>query len=223
MTSLRTHHDDLNDDPTQARPSGDDQLSKRSDKPSDQASDKASDTPSDHDHSAGGRPDEDRLPDGYPPNVCPVDDSPPDDPPQGELSTGGLTCDEVSRDEAACDPPSYKMDEEAEGLDHARAIRELNDAFRQSFAGGAVLMTAGIINLGRTAQFAILEKVRAFTQFDTGNDPYHEHDFGAFTHDGEQIFFKIDYYDADLCHGSPDPSDPSITRRVLTIMLASDY
>ncbi len=81
----------------------------------------------------------------------------------------------------ASDTPSdhdHSTREEAEGRDHARAIRELNDAFRQSFAGGAVLMTAGIINLGRVAQSAILEKVRAFTQFDTGNDPYHEHDFG---------------------------------------------
>jgi hypothetical protein len=59
--------------------------------------------------------------------------------------------------------------------------------------------------------------------FHRSNDPHEEHDFGAFEVDGEKLFFKIDYYDQDLkCH-SPDPSDPKVTRRVITLMLASEY
>lgn len=109
------------------------------------------------------------------------------------------------------------------GQDQSTAIRDLNDAFRQSFVGGAVMLTSGIIALGRVSQDAILAKVRAFDAFSSENDPYGEHDFGSFEHEGQWIMFKIDYYDADLIHGSDNPADPGITKRVLTVMLASDY
>ena len=55
------------------------------------------------------------------------------------------------------------------------------------------------------------------------NDPYSEHDFGAFEHAGERFFFKIDTYaDASLTYGAEDPLGPGAVR-VLTLMLASDY
>lgn len=65
--------------------------------------------------------------------------------------------------------------------------------------------------------------MRAFDNFDDANDPYHEHDFASLTSDGETFLFKFDYYAPDMRHGSDDPSDIDKTRRVLTIMLASDY
>ena len=55
------------------------------------------------------------------------------------------------------------------------------------------------------------------------NDPYEEHDFGSFAADGHMIYFKIDYFDRDLSMHSPDPADPSVTQRVITIMLAQEY
>ena len=41
--------------------------------------------------------------------------------------------------------------------------------------------------------------------------------------DGHTIFFKIDYFDKSRSYHSPDPSDPTITEHVITIMLAEEY
>ena len=62
-----------------------------------------------------------------------------------------------------------------------------------------------------------------FNDFTPDNDPYGERDFGAFTHKGQRIFWKIDYYSPDLSRHSDDPAEPAQTVRVLTIMLAEEY
>ena len=62
-----------------------------------------------------------------------------------------------------------------------------------------------------------------FDDFCHANDPHEEHDFGAFDADGHMIMFKIDYFDESLTYHSPDPADPSVTKRVITIMLAEEY
>jgi hypothetical protein len=100
-------------------------------------------------------------------------------------------------------------------------IRELNDSFRQNLRGGRVVFTAGIA--GRADSSEILERIRTFEKFDADNDPHGEHDFGAFAQGQDRIFWKIDYYDSDLNHGSENPADPAITTRVLTVMLAEEY
>ncbi len=67
------------------------------------------------------------------------------------------------------------------------------------------------------------EAVWQFSDFTTENEPHGEHDCALMTAGGERIIWKIDYYDRELKHGSPDPADPEVTTRVLTIMLASEY
>jgi hypothetical protein len=100
-------------------------------------------------------------------------------------------------------------------------IRALNDELRQNFAGGAAVMTAGIAALGAEAVARIVKTVAVFDDFCHANDPHEEHDFGAF--DGHRVFFKIDYFDESLTYHSLDPADPSVTKRVITIMLAEEY
>jgi hypothetical protein len=105
-----------------------------------------------------------------------------------------------------------------------RKIAELNDLCRTAMGvAGKLFQTAGIDALPLADQSAIREKVETFNTFTPDNDPHGERDFGAFEHNGERIFWKIDYYARDMQHGSEDPSDPQQTVRVLTIMLASEY
>ena len=102
-------------------------------------------------------------------------------------------------------------------------IRALNDELRQNLAAGVAVMTPGVAALGREAVDRIVKTVAVFDDFCHANDPHEEHDFGAFDADGYRVFFKIDYYDKSLTNHSPDPADPSVTERVITIMLAEEY
>jgi hypothetical protein len=102
-------------------------------------------------------------------------------------------------------------------------IRALNDNLRKHLVGGAAVMTPGIAALGQEAVDRIIKTISVFDDFCHANDPHEEHDFGSFEAEGEKIFFKIDYYDRSLTYHSPDPTDPAVTERVLTIMLADEY
>lgn len=113
-----------------------------------------------------------------------------------------------------------------------KAIAQQNDQFRKKFMipqfgipdlQGRHFMTNGIEKLGPFAQIEIASKVRQFDDFTKDNDPYEEHDFGSFNHNDNKIFWKIDYYDQSYTYGSEAPEDAKLTRRVLTVMLASEY
>jgi hypothetical protein len=117
-----------------------------------------------------------------------------------------------------------ESDEEKGTKEAKRAkIRALNDAFRQTFRGGKVVMTAGVSALARETQLAVFRKIQAFDAFDESNDPWGEHDFVSVEHGGMRFFAKTDYYDCDLQGHSEDPADPGKTCRVMTIMLAEEY
>jgi hypothetical protein len=102
-------------------------------------------------------------------------------------------------------------------------IASLNDAFRRTFRGGRVMMTPSVDEMPDCVKAEALVQVANFKTFTKDNDPYGEHDFGAFELVGRKFFWKIDYYDKRCQHGSEDPTDPEKTSRVLTLMLAEDY
>ena len=88
-------------------------------------------------------------------------------------------------------------------------IRRLNDDLRRQGRDGRILITQGVLALPED----LVRKVLTAG----------EHDFGSVKVDGTLVFWKIDYYDRTMEAGSPDPSDPDVTTRVLTIMLAEEY
>lgn len=113
-------------------------------------------------------------------------------------------------------------------MDRTARIRALNDGFRCGSGSAPVFfteftITSGVAAHGEEFVEEAMAAVVGYDDFTEDNDPYGEHDLGALDIDGRRLFWKIDYYDADLKFGSPDPSDPSVTRRVLTILLASEY
>lgn len=116
-------------------------------------------------------------------------------------------------------------------------IARLNDRARQAMGLACfAVATEGFRALAEADQSRVREMIETFDAFTPDNDPYGERDFGAVYQDcdgrwttarparlAQTVFWKIDAYDRDLRFGSEDPTNPAITRRVLTIMLASEY
>lgn len=105
----------------------------------------------------------------------------------------------------------------------AARIRGLNDQLRCKALGGRIVITGGIEALGSRAAAKVLAAVAGFDEFTEDNDPWGEHDCAVLTVEGRRIIFKVDYFDRDLAYHSPDASDPAVTERVMTVMLAEEY
>jgi len=102
-------------------------------------------------------------------------------------------------------------------------IAELNDQFRRNLPSSNMNLSVGIYMKNNEEVTEIIELIKNFDTFTQDNDPYREHDFGDIKYKDQKIFWKIDYFDLNLEYLSPDSSDPIKTKRVLTIMLASEY
>lgn len=118
------------------------------------------------------------------------------------------------------------------GSHHSNLIREQNDLFRSRLGADSVLVqddvpgscrfTAGVYHAFDDYS-AILESVRDYDSFDENNDPYQEHELAFFEIDNVKLMWKFDYYACgNVEMPSENPSDPRVTHRVLTIMLASE-
>ena len=103
------------------------------------------------------------------------------------------------------------------------AIAAQNDNFRKHLAQGTLVLTQGIRRNTKEDLEEIITKVRTFDSFDENNDPYNEHDFGAFDFKGKKIFWKIDNYDREFLYLSPDVSNPRLTNKIMIVMYAEEY
>lgn len=108
-------------------------------------------------------------------------------------------------------------------MTNSAKIAELNDAARTTFLNCRVMTTRGIQALGDDMIKEILTRVKQFKDFNKNNDPFGEHDLGSFYYNAHHIFWKIDCMDHDLQMASLDPTDETVTARILTVMLAEEY
>jgi len=97
-----------------------------------------------------------------------------------------------------------------------KEIAKRNDSLRKSIPcvspPNLLALTRGMASLKQMEINQILKKVRDFNEFSKSNDPWKEHDFGAFEHNGQKFFWKIDDYNGQEGYNL-----------VLTIMLAEEY
>jgi hypothetical protein len=107
-------------------------------------------------------------------------------------------------------------------IPRAEVIARLNDALRKRGEGGVIVVTRGVRCVPGFQPLELLKLLRDYDDFDTDNDPHGERDFGDIELAGETLFWKVDYYDADMLYGSPDPANAGLTQRVLTVMLPSE-
>lgn len=116
---------------------------------------------------------------------------------------------------------------------YRETVAVLNDQMRaklDSPAPNIVVMTAGILAMvdsdpvtAIARQLELMLIVSNYADFSEDNNPHGERDFGDFEWRGTRCYWKIDYYDRQTEWGSPDPADPAVTCRVLTILRADEY
>ena len=113
--------------------------------------------------------------------------------------------------------------------ERSKRIADLNDAFRQSILVppnlGCVFTAHHFEQKGGHWQRVALHAVANFSEFSDDNDPSGERGTDAIpmTVEGVEMLWKIDYYDREFKDPSPDPSDPDVTLRIITLMLPEDY
>ena len=103
-------------------------------------------------------------------------------------------------------------------MDNRAKIIALNDQLRTNFKGGRVQMTRGVYELDARLRGRALSVLARFDEFDATS----EHDSGVFIFAGYAFEWRIEYRGKDGTGVSPDPSDPELTLRVLTVYAADD-
>ena len=97
-------------------------------------------------------------------------------------------------------------------------IIELNDQFRATFKGGRVQMSRSVYELEprlRARALWVLSKYKKFADDS-------EHDWGTFIFGGYAFEWRIEYRAITGVGPSPDPANPDLTFRVLTLEVVAD-
>lgn len=126
---------------------------------------------------------------------------------------------------------TYKFEAMSKDINETtKRVARLNDIFRASILKpvseqclGKIFCTASIMALPEEDINHIAEKVSLFDNFNEGNDPYGEHDFGSFIFNDDKVYWRIDYEDPSLEYQPKDKSEPNEPNRILTIMFSYEW
>jgi hypothetical protein len=114
---------------------------------------------------------------------------------------------------AAMNAGNQQIEEKKEATTIAKRYDSLRASIPVIVHPNIMVLTRGIYDKFNDSEVGdILQKVKYFNDFTPDNDPYGEHDFGAFIYKGVKIFWKIDNYNGQEGY-----------QLVLTVMLAEDY
>jgi len=103
-------------------------------------------------------------------------------------------------------------------MDRRDKVVALNDQLRTTFKGGRVQMTRSVYDLDDRLRGRALAVLARYNKF----DPASEHDCGVFIFAGFAFEWRIEYRGKDGVGHSPDPADPNMTMRVLTLYVTED-
>ncbi len=103
------------------------------------------------------------------------------------------------------------------GRDRTKIV-ELNDQFRSTFKGGRMQMSRSVYELEPQLRGRALWVLSKHSKF----DPESEHDWGTFIFGGYAFEWRIEYRSASGSGLSPDPANPDVTFRVLTLEVVGD-
>jgi len=104
-------------------------------------------------------------------------------------------------------------------------LRELNDNFRRTFIGGAIIVSPRFEALDAELKSDILWRIRNFDAFEPNEEWDHEneHAYLAFNYRGCNLVALIDYWSLDEPGAySDDATNAAVTRRVLTVKFADE-
>ena len=105
--------------------------------------------------------------------------------------------------------------------ERAAAIRKLNDRFRMQRRGGFYRLSGRVFALAHQPYEEVQNAIRSYDGFDH-NNPLDKHDCGTIELHGETYVWEIVYFGKGGCGESPDPCNPAVTMRCMTISLRSE-
>ena len=99
-------------------------------------------------------------------------------------------------------------------------IKTLNDAFRQDPKAANVYISLEVVRLGETKLKELLAKLKTYSNFTKTTDHDGDYSAGVIQLGQHKIDWGIYYMDLDGEEDSPDPSNASVTTRILNLDFA---